>query len=65
MKKIKWENIVLITMILLWSVPTIVDRISGNPLNMYMGLELIIHIAMVGTFYYVIKDIRTNPSNWN
>ena len=65
MKKIKWENIILITMIILWSAPTIVDRMGGNSLNMYIGLELLIHAAMIATFYFIVKDIRKNPSNWN
>lgn len=63
MRKIKWENIVFIIMIML-GVASIQHHIALNGIYANLGFEVIIYLMFAFVFRYVVKDIRKNPSNW-
>ena len=66
MKKIKWENIIMTVLMVVYVIPMALDRIATSGLfNGYVITEIVMALAIVGTFALVVKDIRTNPSNWN
>lgn len=66
MKKIKWENIIMIVLMVVYVIPMALDRIVTSGLfNGYVITEIVMALAIVGTFALIVKDIRTNPSNWN
>ncbi len=63
MRKIKWENISIIIMVVL-DILSVVSHIKLN--GLYIGLvgELVIYPLMTFGVYYIVKDIRKNPKNW-
>ena len=66
MKKIKWENIIMIVLMVVYVIPMALDRIATSGLfNGYVITEIVMALVIVGTFALIVKDIRTNPSNWN
>lgn len=66
MKKVKWENIIMIVLMVVYVIPMALDRIATSGLfNGYVITEIVMALAIVGTFTLIVKDIRTNPSNWN
>lgn len=66
MKKIKWENIIMIVLMVVYVIPMALDRIATSGLfNGYVITEIVMALVIVGTFTLIVKDIRTNPSNWN
>lgn len=63
LQRIKWENIAAIAMVAL-SVCAILDHIKMNGFYSMLFAEIAIYgIACVG-IRYIVKDIRTNPTNW-
>ena len=66
MKKIKWENIIMIVLMVVYVIPMALDRIATSGLfNGYVITEIVMALVIVVTFALIVKDIRTNPSNWN
>ena len=63
MRKIKWENIVLLIMIVLGVVSTI-HHIKLNGWYNNLIIEAIIYLLISVGARSLVKDIRKNPSNW-
>ena len=63
MRKIKWENIVFILMVVL-GVASIQHHIALNGLYSNLLFEVIFYSIFAFVFRYIVKDIRKNPSNW-
>ena len=62
-KRIKWENIAIVAMIVL-DVICILHHIEINGIYSMLGIEIGIYAMSTIGVRYLIKDIRTNPSNW-
>lgn len=63
MRKIKWENIILLVMIIL-GVVSMVHHIKLNGWYNNLVIEAIIYLLISVGARYLVKDIRKNPSNW-
>ena len=63
MRKIKWENIILLVMVVL-SVVSIVHHIKLNGWYNNLVIEAIVYLLISVGARYLVKDIRKNPSNW-
>lgn len=63
MRKIKWENIILLVMVVL-SVVSMVHHIKLNGWYNNLVIEAIIYLLISVGARYLVKDIRKNPSNW-
>lgn len=63
LKKIKWENIIFIILVII-DIICMKEHIKLNGLYIELGMELIIYLSMSLVARYVIKDIRKNPENW-
>lgn len=63
MRKIKWENIILLVMIIL-SVVSMVHHIKLNGWYNNLVIEAIVYLLISVGARYLVKDIRKNPSNW-
>ena len=63
MRKIKWENIILLVMVVL-SVISIVHNIKLNGWYNNLVIEAIVYLLISVGARYLVKDIRKNPSNW-
>ncbi|MDD7756865.1 MAG: hypothetical protein PUJ51_20650 [Clostridiales bacterium] len=63
MRKIKWENIVLLVMIIL-GVVSMVHHIKLNGWYNNLVIEAIVYLLISVGARYLVKDIRKNPSNW-
>ena len=63
MRKIKWENIILLVMVIL-SVVSMVHHIKLNGWYNNLVIEAIIYLLISVGARYLVKDIRKNPSNW-
>ena len=63
MKKIKWENIILLVMIIL-GVVSMVHHIKLNGWYNNLVIEAIVYLLISVGARYLVKDIRKNPSNW-
>ena len=63
LKRIKWENITFIIMLLLGLV-SIRHHIILNGIYKELILEIITYIMFAFGFRYIVKDIRKNPTNW-
>ena len=63
MRKIKWENIVLLVMIML-SVVSMVHHIKLNGWYNNLIIEIIVYSLISVGARSLVKDIRKNPSNW-
>ena len=63
MRKIKWENIVLLVMIIL-GVVSMVHHIKLNGWYNNLVIEAIVYLLISVGARSLVKDIRKNPSNW-
>lgn len=63
MRKIKWENIVLLIMIIL-GVVSMVHHIKLNGWYNNLVIEAIVYLLISVGARSLVKDIRKNPSNW-
>ena len=63
MRKIKWENIILLVMVVL-SVISMVHHIKLNGWYNNLVIEAIVYLLISVGARYLVKDIRKNPSNW-
>lgn len=63
MRKIKWENIILLVMIIL-GVVSMVHHIKLNGWYNNLIIEAIVYLLISVGARYLVKDIRKNPSNW-
>ena len=63
MKKIKWENIILLVMIIL-GVVSMIHHIKLNGWYNNLIIEAIIYLLISVGARSLVKDIRKNPSNW-
>lgn len=63
MRKIKWENIILLVMVVL-SVVSMVHHIKLNGWYNNLVIEAIVYLLISVGARYLVKDIRKNPSNW-
>ena len=63
MRKIKWENIILLVMVVL-SVVSIVHHIKLNGWYNNLVIEAIVYLLISVGARSLVKDIRKNPSNW-
>lgn len=63
MRKIKWENIILLVMIIL-GVVSMVHHIKLNGWYNNLVIEAIVYLLISVGARSLVKDIRKNPSNW-
>ena len=63
MRKIKWENIILLIMIIL-GVVSMVHHIKLNGWYNNLVIEAIVYLLISVGARSLVKDIRKNPSNW-
>lgn len=63
MRKIKWENIVLLVMIIL-GVVSMIHHIKLNGWYNNLVIEAMVYLLISVGARYLVKDIRKNPSNW-
>ena len=63
MRKIKWENIILLVMIIL-VVISMVQHIKLNGWYNNLVIEAIVYLLISVGARSLVKDIRKNPSNW-
>ena len=63
MRKIKWENIVLLIMIVL-GVVSMIHHIKLNGWYNNLIIEAMVYLLISVGARYLVKDIRKNPSNW-
>lgn len=63
MRKIKWENIILLVMIIL-GVVSMIHHIKLNGWYNNLVIEAIIYLLISVGARSLVKDIRKNPSNW-
>ena len=63
MRKIKWENIILLVMIIL-DVISMVHHIKLNGWYNNLVIEAIVYLLISVGARSLVKDIRKNPSNW-
>ena len=64
LKKIKWENIIMLCMIMLFIISMVHHyQLNGFYLQL-ITMELPVYSSITFIIWYLIKDIRTNPTNW-
>lgn len=63
MRKIKWENIILLVMIIL-AVVSMVHHIKLNGWYNNLVIEVMVYLLISVGARSLVKDIRKNPSNW-
>lgn len=63
MRKIKWENIILLVMTIL-GVVSMIHHIKLNGWYNNLVIEAIVYLLISVGARYLVKDIRKNPSNW-
>ena len=63
MRKIKWENIILLVMIIL-GVVSMVHHIKLNGWYNNLVIEAIVYLLISVGARSLVKAIRKNPSNW-
>lgn len=63
MRKIKWENIILLVMIIL-GVVSMVHHIKLNGWYNNLVIEAMVYLLISVGARSLVKDIRKNPSNW-
>ena len=63
MRKIEWENIILLVMVVL-SVVSMVHHIKLNGWYNNLVIEAIVYLLISVGARSLVKDIRKNPSNW-
>ena len=62
-KRIKWENIFTIAMVV-FSTMSILKHIELNGVYDLLVVEVAVYAMATVGVRYVIKDIRVNPINW-
>ena len=62
-KRIKWENIFTIAMVV-FSIMSILKHIELNGVYDLLVVEVAVYAMATVGVRYVIKDIRVNPTNW-
>ena len=62
-RRIKWENIISIIMIVL-TIASTIEHIKLNGIYVDLLLELFIYSMFTIVMNYVIKDIRTNKKSF-
>lgn len=63
MKRIKWENVILLGMVVL-GITSMIHHIKLNGWNNNLIVELVVYSMFSLMARYLVKDIRKNPSNW-
>jgi hypothetical protein len=63
LKRIKWENIITILLII-FDLYAIYSHIELNGFYSELGLEFIIYFGMTFGIRYIIKDMRLNFKEW-
>ena len=63
LKRIKWENILTILLII-FDLYAIYTHIQLNGFYNELGLEFIIYFGLTFGFRYIIKDMRINFKEW-
>lgn len=63
LKRIKWENIITILLII-FDLYAIYTHIKLNGFYNELGLEFIIYFGMTFGIRYIIKDMRLNFKEW-
>ena len=63
MRKIKWENIILLVMIIL-GVVSMIHHIKLNGWYNNLVIEAIVYLLISVGARSLVKDIRKNPNNW-
>lgn len=63
LKRIKWENITFIIMLLL-GIASMQHHYALNGLYKGLLIELPMYLMFAFGFRYIVKDIRKNPTNW-
>lgn len=63
MRKIKWENIILLVMIIL-GIISMIHHIKLNGWYNNLVIEAIVYLLISVGARSLVKDIRKNPSNW-
>lgn len=63
MRKIKWENIILLVMIIL-GVVSMIHHIKLNGWYNNLVIEAMVYLLISAGARSLVKDIRKNPSNW-
>ncbi len=63
MKKIKWENILTLLLVMVYTYQLLFHYTLNG---FYIGIlaEIVLNIMIIITLRYLVKDIRTNPENW-
>ena len=62
-KRIKWENISTIAM-LVFAIERLLVIINANSVSQDTIIEIVFYsLAIIGA-RYIIKDLRLNPTNW-
>ncbi len=62
-KRIKWENISTIAM-LVFAIERLLVNINANGVTQDTTIEIVFYsLAVIGA-RYLIKDLRLNPTNW-
>ena len=62
-KKIKWENLTTIAM-LVFAIERLLVIINANGISQDTIIEIVFYaLAIIGA-RYLIKDLRLNPTNW-
>lgn len=62
-KRIKWENILTILLII-FDLYAIYTHIQLNGFYNELGLEFIIYFGLTFGFRYIVKDMRLNFKEW-
>lgn len=63
LKRIKWENILTILLII-FDLYAIYTHIQLNGFYNELGLEFIIYFGLTFGFRYIVKDMRLNYKEW-
>lgn len=63
MRKFKWELLVIVIGVVL-TIMSIKSHINLNGYYEGVRLEGLMGVMFTAGFYYIVKDIRTNPENW-
>ena len=62
-KRIKWENISTIAM-LVFAIERLLVNINANGVTQDTTIEIVFYALAVIGARYLIKDLRLNPTNW-
>jgi hypothetical protein len=62
-KRVKWENIFTILMVI-FNLMAIYKHIQINGVYNELGVEFFVYFGLTFGFRYVIKDMRLNAKEW-